>query len=293
MENNTNECKFFWLGILIVLLVFLVWPGIIMLLADVTAPAESKLHGITKDQYAMYSQIYTCLGSLFAGMAFLGTYLLIRSSNAQKQQLEKQVSLQKVQSRIDLYRQMIDTVHRYKSKIQPEYEKDKVCEAFSKTVELIIQDMSYILPDSEQTTQDALKNQESYFFNMRKQWHATCCLFKNVVDIIRKDLSLEADTRNYLLKYLHSMFSPMDEIAMAIFYYSIKMDVFTLNMIDDAYIFNEYNSFDAFAKSRISNVPRNEHEQQCASVDEILKKLISIIQINNLLTTDSDSIPAW
>lgn len=296
MNNNTSECRFFLFGILIVLFVFLLWPGVVMSLADITAPVESKLDGVARNQYDIYSQIYTCLGSLFAGMAFLGTYLLIRSSNAQKKQLEEQITHQKVQARTEVYIQMIESLHRHKSQISPSFATDKVLEVFGEAADFVSNVKAYGAQlirggDIEQAT----KQHEMRFFEIRKHWREVASLFMNVSKLIIQDKVLKDEERNMLCIYLRSAFSPNDVKAMAIFFSTIKFDLYSYPLLKKIFTTVECSSFEDYAKGVIKAFTGDPY---CEAViqehlNEIYSKLENILHLQISHPTSEDAVVSW
>lgn len=348
-ENNQHT---FWFGGLFIIALFFVWPAIVTAGAAYTIPEESQDNGATLGQYTIYSQIYTCLGTLFSGLAFLGTYLLLKNANlqtdyakqqletqkkqskkqlkaqekqakmqlkaqeeqlklqleAQKEQLNLQLEAEEKQSNLQLeaqkrnfeeelrssifrtYRNMIATVHQYHVRIDNTFDKGAVAQHFSKLIQLL-----YLNNNQEQITQC-----ECFFFEMKKQWHAVCCLYKNTFDMIMRDTKLNIHEKSTLFQFLHAPFSPLDEISMALFYYaSIQLDIFNYpplkNETFNAYIWKEYSSFENFAKPRIKriaedllNFPVKEDE-----VEDIYSKLCKTIRTQNTYPTKPGTVSTW
>lgn len=293
MKNIAKSWGVFVAAIVGVLVLFCCWPGIATVWAS--SIKESAETGATKEQFEIFSDVHASLGVLFTGFAFIGTYFLLKESRKQTKNGEEQLKCQRRQTEEELsrnqyrcYKDNIDNVHQFFTRIDKKFDKGEVCLNFSKAIVGISR--------NEET--DSL---ERFFLDMKKQWHATCCLYHITMKIIMNDNSLNTDDKKRLLLLLHAPFSPLDEVAMAIFYHgAIDFDIFDYirareNCLLPTNIWGQYARFEEYAKSRIKTIAESilNLDVQENEINKIFDNLSNILRTQNIYPTQEGNFAPW
>lgn len=289
--NKSWACFVVW--VIGVLVLFLCWPGIATIWAS--SIKESADTGATKDQFEIFSDVHASLGVLFTGFAFIGTYFLLRESRKQTVNAEKQLACQRKQTKVELsrnqfrhYKDNIAAVHQFYARISSEYDKKKVSKHFGAMIQGLYQG-------------NEVDEEELFFLNMKTEWHATCCLYSITMNMIAKDLTLGEKKKTTLFRLLHAPFSPLDEVAMAIFYHgTIDFDIFNhvqthKTQVPYTYVWCQFNSFEEYAKNRIKSISQSlfHLEVQEGEINRIFDDLSKILRTQNCYPTHDGNLAPW
>lgn len=297
-ENNSTKGKCTGIPIVILILIlifvlvlFLAWPSIATYWASCVNMSEK--HGATEEQFKVMENVHSSLGVLFSGFAFCGTFAVFYFTRKQVELAEKQVEIErcklndeKSRDRAATYRQVIENVHSFYFKIENPYKKGDMLVNFSELIYCL-----WAIPRQD----EVIKKLEKYFFEAKKAWHSTCCLYANTLTRISYDNNLKRTDKDELLKYLRAPFSPMDELAMAIFYQgALHKDMPKYwrekGVIMKGSIWDELGSFENWAKSRVNSLCRATNS---INPGPIYSEIIKVLRTQNIYPTEDGNVSLW
>lgn len=278
-----TPCFIIILIFFIILVLFLAWPSIATYWASNVEVTEKN--GASKEQFMVMGNVHSSLGVLFSGLAFGGTFVVYYFTKQQVKYTKEQVEIERSKlieeesrDKTIWYRQVIENVHHFYFKIEKPYQKGEILAKFA--------ELKLALWDESKNCDDDILSLEKFFFEVKKAWYSTCCLYSNALTMISEDTKLSLSDKKELLKYLRAPFSPMDQVVMAIFYEAaLGIDMpkhwHQKRYIMDDTIWSEFGSFEDWAKSSTkSHLPDN-----LIDPDSIYPEILEVLQSQNIYPT--------
>lgn len=259
-----NPVVNFLLSSIILLIFILSWPGIFSFLSELIKPEENVSEGLTASQYQICSNIYSCLGTVFMGLAFLASFFAFVQTYKQIKESREHHQYERLIKNFD--------------KLTPKSMSAEVCDFLKKLCKWHIDERIWerSLDISPEQTNGYKKLQDEWSNIINK--HVRQCLYIILILNYKEKISEDAIDKLLIDAMISQQIGDQEKCAIAaLCYAAAKNEVDIKQLFVDAKLDNELMTLERRIHNHILKYTK---ENGYGDADSAFKEVMSFIQKN-------------